>query len=594
MAYNDTTPSYYTPYAAVAPQAVPAGALPASAQPNYLMPSQSLIGPGGGALNPMTNLSGGQVGSEASYGGYNSYLLGMMAPRGQTFAIGALPGDDLEANHTIYTGADNPIQVVDGAGNVLYSGVGYEGAQAAADLTRQLAADKTVDSYSVQGFDPYTGQWQGLAGSTRPKSGLGEFAGMVAPLALSLALPGIGYGIGSALTGALGTAGTAGLGAALGSAAVGTARGQGVGQILQNAALSGGLAYAGGSIPGLLNPTAPTGVLGSGVSSGVGTGVGTGVGAGTDMAAQFAKGIIPVTAKIGSAAGNLLSGTALGSTFANAINSSPSNNMNDTIVVTPNSGPINNIGTNLLGQAVLPSIGAAAPGALSAVTTPNNDKIIVTGEKTAALTPEQLAAVGIPAASAAGLVTATGGQPAKPPSDPTTIEDIRTWLDRANLAASVLGPLAGAVGGGGGGSGATLSPGALASLGTLNPIFSSQLPASNLAARAPRDMSGTDWNNYGMGAEKSFFTDVPQRLAEGGLAQSDGRSDDVPAMLSRGEYVIDAETMALLGNGDPMAGADKMDQWRVNVRKHKGRQLMKGDISPNAKMPKDYMGGGRI
>jgi hypothetical protein len=105
-------------------------------------------------------------------------------------------------------------------------------------------------------------------------------------------------------------------------------------------------------------------------------------------------------------------------------------------------------------------------------------------------------------------------------------------------------------------------------------------------------MSGTDWNRYGMGPERSFFTDVPQRLARGGSV-SHGRSDDVPALLSHGEYVIDAETMALLGNGDPDAGADMMDSWRVNVRKHKGRELSKGQISPNAKMPEQYMGGGR-
>jgi hypothetical protein len=133
--------------------------------------------------------------------------------------------------------------------------------------------------------------------------------------------------------------------------------------------------------------------------------------------------------------------------------------------------------------------------------------------------------------------------------------------------------------------------------GELNPIFTAQLPAANIpmAQQQPRTMRGVDWNNYGMGPEQRFFEPAPAaQMAEGGLAQSDGRSDDVPAMLSSGEYVIDAETMALLGNGDPMAGADKMDQWRVNVRKHKGRQLMKGDISPNAKMPNDYMGGGRI
>lgn len=138
--------------------------------------------------------------------------------------------------------------------------------------------------------------------------------------------------------------------------------------------------------------------------------------------------------------------------------------------------------------------------------------------------------------------------------------------------------------------------------GQLNPLFSAQLPAANMpsmVAQQPRDMSGIDWNRYGMGPEQQFFSApaapavAPQQLADGGSAGSHGRSDDVPAMLSRGEYVIDAETMALLGNGDPFAGADVMDKWRVNVRKHKGGNLAKGGISPDAKTPERYMSGGR-
>lgn len=62
-----------------------------------------------------------------------------------------------------------------------------------------------------------------------------------------------------------------------------------------------------------------------------------------------------------------------------------------------------------------------------------------------------------------------------------------------------------------------------------------------------------------------------------------GRVDDVNAKLSAREYVIDAETMALLGDGNPDAGAKKMDEFRENVRKHKGKALAKGKISPDAK-----------
>jgi hypothetical protein len=66
-------------------------------------------------------------------------------------------------------------------------------------------------------------------------------------------------------------------------------------------------------------------------------------------------------------------------------------------------------------------------------------------------------------------------------------------------------------------------------------------------------------------------------------AGSGGRKDDIPALLSENEYVVDAETLALLGDGSPEAGAKKLDAFRANVRKHKGSALARGKISPNAK-----------
>jgi hypothetical protein len=72
-----------------------------------------------------------------------------------------------------------------------------------------------------------------------------------------------------------------------------------------------------------------------------------------------------------------------------------------------------------------------------------------------------------------------------------------------------------------------------------------------------------------------------------------GRSDDIPAVLSDGEYVIDAETVALLGDGSSKAGAKKLDEMRVKLRKHKGRNLAKGKFSVNAKRPEKYLSGGR-
>ncbi len=74
---------------------------------------------------------------------------------------------------------------------------------------------------------------------------------------------------------------------------------------------------------------------------------------------------------------------------------------------------------------------------------------------------------------------------------------------------------------------------------------------------------------------------------------SDGRADDVNAKLSNNEYVMDAETVAMLGNGSPDAGAKKLDRMRSNIRKHKGKNLARGKISPDAhEDASNYLSGG--
>jgi hypothetical protein len=91
-----------------------------------------------------------------------------------------------------------------------------------------------------------------------------------------------------------------------------------------------------------------------------------------------------------------------------------------------------------------------------------------------------------------------------------------------------------------------------------------------------------------------------QAKAMGGLSQvhsmrigggADGRSDDVNAVLSDGEYVMDAESVAMLGNGSSKAGAKKLDDMRSKLRQHKGKNLASGKISPNAKSPLAYLKG---
>jgi hypothetical protein len=86
-----------------------------------------------------------------------------------------------------------------------------------------------------------------------------------------------------------------------------------------------------------------------------------------------------------------------------------------------------------------------------------------------------------------------------------------------------------------------------------------------------------------------------KRFAQGGLSalakggNYDGRSDDIPAVLSDGEFVIDAETVALLGNGSSKAGANRLEEMRQAVRKQKGGALSRGQFSPDAKSPLAYL-----
>jgi hypothetical protein len=61
------------------------------------------------------------------------------------------------------------------------------------------------------------------------------------------------------------------------------------------------------------------------------------------------------------------------------------------------------------------------------------------------------------------------------------------------------------------------------------------------------------------------------------VGNGDGQSDEVPfnvdseevdmAMLSPDEYVLAADVVAYIGDGSSNAGADKLDQFMVNVRK---------------------------
>ena len=101
-----------------------------------------------------------------------------------------------------------------------------------------------------------------------------------------------------------------------------------------------------------------------------------------------------------------------------------------------------------------------------------------------------------------------------------------------------------------------------------------------------------NWDKVGGGAYDNPVETMARgggvlaRLARGG---GTGRSDEIPARLSDGEYVMDAETVALLGDGSTNAGAHRLDQMRAKIRQHKGKSMARGKFSANAKSPLAYL-----
>lgn len=110
-----------------------------------------------------------------------------------------------------------------------------------------------------------------------------------------------------------------------------------------------------------------------------------------------------------------------------------------------------------------------------------------------------------------------------------------------------------------------------------------------------------NWNDLtGSVQYTSPQSDQPVAKARGGAlsrvaylarGSGSGRADTIDARLSDGEYVVDAETVAMLGDGSTSAGARRLDEMRNNIRKQKGRALAKGKFSPNAKSPLAYIKG---
>lgn len=184
------------------------------------------------------------------------------------------------------------------------------------------------------------------------------------------------------------------------------------------------------------------------------------------------------------------------------------------------------------------------------------------------------------------------------------LQNFATNPDKMAATAVTLGGL---MGGGEGPSSATATTPAQ---NATDPNLTRRLATEPLTrTRLPGPL---DYYNYGFGPQHRFFAPAQQQqqaqqeeeAPSVGAAHGDplsryvqgggtGRSDSIDAKLSDGEYVIDAETVALLGDGSSKAGAQRLDQFRANIRKQKGKALSQGKFSPDARSPEQYLMGGR-
>jgi hypothetical protein len=67
------------------------------------------------------------------------------------------------------------------------------------------------------------------------------------------------------------------------------------------------------------------------------------------------------------------------------------------------------------------------------------------------------------------------------------------------------------------------------------------------------------------GHNPEFITGVTGYYAQGG---GTGQSDDIPAMLHDGDFVMDADTVAALGDGSSKAGAEVLEKMRTSLPHH--------------------------
>lgn len=123
-------------------------------------------------------------------------------------------------------------------------------------------------------------------------------------------------------------------------------------------------------------------------------------------------------------------------------------------------------------------------------------------------------------------------------------------------------------------------------LGTnQNQFIGDPLGALDRGEMSPGFRSGGEvLNEEGEPHIPEFITGKTGHYVDG---RGTGQSDEIPAMLADGEYVIDADTVAALGDGSSKAGSELLDKFREALREHK-RSAPADKIPPKAS-PLQYM-----
>jgi len=484
----------------------------------------------------------------------------------------------------------------------------------------------------------------GGSGGINPATGLreykfkwGKILAAAAPIVLTLVAPGIGTAIGTAISGSLGLGlGTVGAGI-LGGAVLGAGSSLlSGGNPLTGAvggALGGGL---GGQIGGLI-----PGLSGTGFENIVGTSL---VGAGTAAATGRNPFSGALRGALGAAAGDL-SGKA-----ANELGFGPgaTNEGLQRGIGAAGKGFGIGLATGMDPKAA--AIAGGLSGLAAGVIKPSQAVVQnMQGEIPLAQPVTQPDGTLAPAPGSRGMMP--DGRPATYVADPRTgfielrpnpgtfeynpqaramefkpeqpgiMESIRNAIGLGGAPTTTTG----AQGAQGGLGGLLSNPAALlAGAAALSSLRSAPAPVQQAVTTLPPEQQAYfnrpnqtwDWNRMqrdaaasGMGLSQYMATNWPritsgqyntQAMAQGGALSAvarfargagTGRSDEIDAKLSDGEYVIDAETVAMLGDGSSKAGAERLDKMREAIRSHKGKALAKGKFSPDAKSPLSYLKG---